>query len=172
MDAFFNFAIVDGSPRDYLGSGQLDGNGISANFFSDIHVRKGFSYAFDLDKYIDTVFHGQAIQHRGPIIAGLLGYNENSTVYSHDAGLAMQELGQAWGGQVASKGFTLTIAYNEGNTTRQTFAEVLKTSLEALDPKFHVNVISLPWSDYLSDQRMEALPLFVNGWMAGHPSPI
>src|SRR5215216_2456884 len=33
----------------YIGSGQLDGNGIPADFFGDIHIRKAFSYSFDFE---------------------------------------------------------------------------------------------------------------------------
>ena len=44
---FFQFAIDPNSTL--IGSGQLDGNGIPTDFFSDIDVRKGFAYAFDWD---------------------------------------------------------------------------------------------------------------------------
>ena len=36
----WNIATSAESPNPYIGSGQLDGNGIPADFFSDIHVRK------------------------------------------------------------------------------------------------------------------------------------
>jgi predicted small secreted protein len=31
----------------YLGSNKLDGNGVPKTFFDDVHIRKGFAYAFD-----------------------------------------------------------------------------------------------------------------------------
>ena len=49
----------------YIGSGELDGNGIPADFFSDVHVRKAFNYCFDYDAYIDDAsgWRGRA-EHR------------------------------------------------------------------------------------------------------------
>ncbi|WP_229776788.1 ABC transporter substrate-binding protein, partial [Deinococcus ruber] len=41
-----------------LGSGKLDGQGIPANFFSDVNVRQGFSYAFDDTTYIRDITGG------------------------------------------------------------------------------------------------------------------
>jgi peptide/nickel transport system substrate-binding protein len=171
QDAFFNYDIATGGPRNYVGSGILDGNGIPVDFFNEIHVREGFSYAFDWDQYITQAFGGDAIQRRGPIIKGILGYSDSQPTYSHNPTLAMQEFSQAWGGQVSSLGFTLTIAYNEGNETRRIFCETLEAGIEALDPKFHVNVVALPWPDYSEDMRERRLPIFVAGWIQDIPHP-
>jgi len=35
---------INAEGNSYIGSGKLDGEGIPPDFFSDIHVRKGFSY--------------------------------------------------------------------------------------------------------------------------------
>jgi peptide/nickel transport system substrate-binding protein len=167
----FNYNIATGGPRNYIGSGALDGNGIPTDFFSDIHVRKAFNYAFNWTTYISDVFGGEAIQSRGPIISGLLGYTDTQPTYFYDPTLALQEFGQAWGGEVIAHGFTLTIPYNEGNTTRQEIANILKNNIEGLDPNFHVNVLELPWSDYLSDQRSFYLPVLTGGWYQDIPHP-
>jgi peptide/nickel transport system substrate-binding protein len=170
-DAFFNYDIVTDGTRDYIGSGTLNGYGIPPDFFTDIHVRKAFSYAFDWDQYISRVFGGDAIQRRGPIISGILGYSRSQPTYSHNPELAMQEFSQAWEGQVAAVGFTLTLAYNEGNTARQAFCEILRDGIEALDPRFHVNVVAPPWPDFLEDLRGSRLPIFVAGWLQDIPHP-
>lgn len=167
----FNYDIATGGPRNYIGSGTLDGNGIPTDFFSDIHVRKAFNYAFNWTTYISDVFGGGAIQSRGPIISGLLGYTDTQPTYYYDPTLAMQEFGQAWGGAVLTHGFTLTIPYNQGSTTRQAIANILKNNIEALDPNFHINVLELPWSDYLSDQRAYYLPIMTGGWYQDIPHP-
>ena len=39
----WNIATSEESPNPYIGSGKLDGNGIPADFFSDVHIRKAFS---------------------------------------------------------------------------------------------------------------------------------
>ena len=45
-------ATSEESPNPYIGSGKLDGNGVPADFFSDVHIRKAFSYSFDFDTLI------------------------------------------------------------------------------------------------------------------------
>jgi len=46
---FFQFDI---SPEStFVGSGELDGNGIPLDFFTDLDVRLGFTYAFDWETY-------------------------------------------------------------------------------------------------------------------------
>lgn len=171
-DAFFVFSIDPTS--SYIGSGMFDGNGIPPDFFSDIHVRKAFNYAFNFDAYADFLESAtgrKVIQRTGPIIKDLPGYSEGQPVYAYNPTLALQELQQAWGGQAAAVGFRLTLAYNEGNSTRQAVVENLKTGIEGLDPKFHVDLVELPWSEYLSAYRSLKLPLLVSGWIQDYAHP-
>jgi len=170
-DAFFTHQINTGGPRNYIGSGAFNGNGIPANFFTDIHVRKGFNYAFDWDAYNSAVFGGAGIQRTGPIIKPLLGYADGQSKYTHNSTLALSELSQAWGGEVIDHGFTFTVTYNIGNNARQKVAENLKTNIEALNPKFHINIAALDWTSFLSDQNQKRLPIFVTGWMEDYPHP-
>ncbi|HNU24148.1 MAG TPA: ABC transporter substrate-binding protein, partial [Mesotoga sp.] len=51
-EIMFNWEINDSSP--YIGSGKLDENGIPPDFFSDLHIRKAFSYAHDGVAFIDS----------------------------------------------------------------------------------------------------------------------
>ena len=62
-------------------------------------------------------------------------------------------------------GFRLQAAYNIGNTTRQTVAEILGTTLSDVNDKFQVEVIGLPWPTFLAAQRAQTLPLFISGWI-------
>ena len=57
---------VGGENNPALGSGQLDGQGIPADFFSDLNVRKAFSYAFNYPVYFDQVWHNEAQQGSAP----------------------------------------------------------------------------------------------------------
>ncbi len=164
----FNFNISAASP--YIGDG-IWGNGIPANFFSDIHVRKAFNYAFNWNQYFNQVFGGHAIQMTGPIIKGVPGYADGQPHYSYDLALAGSEMNQAFGGAAAANGFSVTLVYNEGNTARQTLCEILKNGIESLSPKYTVNVVSLPWSDYLTYQRNGSLPVSVGGWIQDIPHP-
>lgn len=171
QDAFFVYVINDGSPRHYVGSGTLDGNGLPYTFFQDLHARKAFNYAFDWSTYINDVYGGAASQRHGPIIKTVAGYRDNQPTYFYSPTLALQEMGQAWNGQALSHGLVFTLAYNTGNVTRQRFAELMKAGLENLSPNFHLNVVELPISDYTADRQAGRLPLFVSGWLQDMPHP-
>jgi peptide/nickel transport system substrate-binding protein len=58
----------------------------------------------------------------------------------------------------------MQVAYNTGNTTRQTVAEIMASNLSAVNEKFQIEVIGLPWPTFLRNQRAETLPVFISGW--------
>ena len=170
QDAFFTYDIASDSP--YIGSGALDGNGIPTDFFTDLHVRKAFNYAFDWDQFNTDVFDGNALRRRGPFIKGILGYTDTQSTYFYSPTLALQEFQQAWGGQVLQQGLVMTIPTNEGNYRRQRFAEIMKAGLESITPTFHVNVITLTLTDYWNQERVaHRLPVFQGGWIQDIPHP-
>jgi peptide/nickel transport system substrate-binding protein len=171
MDGLFNYDIKTNASINLIGSGVLDEDGIPANFFSDIHVRKAFNEAFDWDTFIQEAYGGDALQRRGPIRAGLPGYLDTQPTYTHDAAQAMSEMTLAWGGALVSRGFTVTIGYNTGNDARQKFAEILKDNIEGLSPKFHVNIVSQSWSDFQTYFKNGYIPLSVNGWQEDIADP-
>jgi ABC-type transport system substrate-binding protein len=148
-----------------IGSGQLDGNGIPTDFFSDIHVRRGFNYCFDWDTYINDVFQGEAVQSYSVIIPGMLGYDPNGQHFSYDPDQCAAELAQAWGGVLPDVGFRVQAAYNIGNTTRQTVAQILAQNLNAVNENYVVEVVGLPWPAFLQAQRDKTLPIFISGWL-------
>jgi peptide/nickel transport system substrate-binding protein len=168
--AQFNYQIVtDTNP--YIGSGALDGAGIPGNFFSDEHVRKAFNHAMDWGTLISDTLNGDAIRSRGPIPKGMLGYDDTQPVYVYSPTLAMQEFQQAWGGQVWSQGFSMTLAYNEGNDTRQAIAEILAQNLNAITDSFNVSVVGMPWEELLAARRAGQLPIYVGGWLEDYHHP-
>ncbi len=72
-DGFLTFEIDPES--QYIGSGQLDGNGIPPNFFSDVNVRKAMATCFDYDLYNSEALLDEGVRNNGPIIRDMLGYN-------------------------------------------------------------------------------------------------
>jgi peptide/nickel transport system substrate-binding protein len=169
-DMMFTWAInVDGG-NPFVGSGALDGNGITPNFFTDINVRRGFAYCMDWNLLINNGYAGDAIQNVGPIIPGMLGYNPDSPAYTFDADRCKKELATAWGGALPESGFRVQFAYNTGGTSRQIVGEILQANLDAVSAdnptpgNYVVEVIGLPWPDFLRNQREGRLPLFVSGW--------
>ena len=164
---FFQFAISEEST--FVGSGQLDGNGIPLDFFSDPDVRKGFTYAFDWETYLEDALMGEAVQVGSPIVDGLSYYNPDQPMYSLDLAKAEEHLKKAWGGQVWEKGFTFTIAYNAGNLVRKTACEILQNNLFQINPEFKVNIQVMQWPTLLRGMYMQLLPMFQIGWLADYP---
>ena len=174
-DMFFTFNIAETS--NYVGSGKLDGNGIPLDFFSDIHVRKGFAYSFDWDTYISDVFNGEAVQQPVLARAGMPGYDPSAPVYTLDPDKATAEFkladvdkdgipaGDDPEGDIWTTGFRLQALYNQGNTTRQVVSEILASNLATVNELFSVETVGLPWPTFLRTLRASEAPFFVSGWV-------
>ena len=161
-DIFPTFVVAEGSP--YVGSGQLDGNGIPLDFFSDVNVRKALATCFDYETYNQEVLLGQGVRNNGPIISGMLGYNPDGPMYEYDPEACAGYLAEAWGGVLPETGFRFQIAFNTGNTTRQTVGEILQAEMGAINDLYQVETLGLPWPTLLAAQRVSMLPVTVNGW--------
>jgi peptide/nickel transport system substrate-binding protein len=168
---YMNLKIDTTGGNPDVGSGRLDGNGVPPDFFADVNVRRGVAYAFDYATAIRDCNRGKAAVNRGPIPNGMFGYNPNQPWFTTDRARAEAAFREARGGQVWANGFKFTIAFNSGNTTRQCMAQVLKTNLEALNPKFKVDVRGVTWAQYLSLYRQSKLPMWIIGWAADYPDP-
>lgn len=176
-DIFFNFNIgnPDGS-NTYLGSGQLDGNGIPATFFDDVHVRRGFEYLFDWDTTISDLFGGEAVQSRSLPVPGQPGYNEDDPVYTLDLAKAEEEFkladvdkdgipaGEDPEGDIWTTGFRFSATYNQGNTTRQTWVEMISSNANAVNELFIIESVGLPWPAFLRSINARLAPMFFVGW--------
>ena len=164
-DAFFTFNINTDGGNPYVGSGELDGNGVPADFFSDEHVRKAFNYCFDWDAFIADALAGEAVQNVGYLIPGMLGYQPDGPHYTYDPDKCAEEMALAWDGKVAENGFRMQIGYNTGNVTRQTIAQILQANFSDIDPNYNIEIIGLPWPSFLAAIRGKRLPLYISGWM-------
>jgi peptide/nickel transport system substrate-binding protein len=164
---FFQFSINPDSTM--IGSGQLDGEGIPLDFFSDINVRKGVAYAFDWDTYIKDAMKGEAQQVGSPIVEGLSYYDANAPRHSKDLEKSAEYFKNAWGGEVWEKGFTFTVAYNAGNLERKTACEILQQNLFSVNDKFNVLIQVMQWPTLLRGMYSGLLPMFQIGWIADYP---
>ena len=174
QDLFFTFNVAQTS--NYVGSGKLDGNGIPLDFFSDVHVRKGFAYAFDWETYISDVFDGEAVQQPVLARAGMPGYDANAPVYTLDLDKSAEEFkladvdkdgvpaGDDPEGDIWTTGFRLQALYNQGNTSRQAISEILAANLAQVNELFTVETVGLPWPTFLRTIRASEAPYFVSGW--------
>ncbi len=161
---FFNYEISEEST--FIGSGQLDGSGIPTDFFADEDVRKGFTYSFDWEAYIDDAMLGYGVQPASCVVKGLSYYNPDlDTLYSHDPVKAEDHFKAAFDGEVWEKGFTLVLAYNSGNDTRKVACEILADNINALNPKFNVTASPQEWTSYGAQMYAGILPCFQVGWL-------
>jgi peptide/nickel transport system substrate-binding protein len=146
---------------------------VPVTFFSDIHVRRAFSYAFDYNGFLENVTHGTGIQLRGPIAQGIPGYNTSTPLFTYNLTRATAELQQTtyW-----TDGFNITLYYNAGNTERREGCLLLKQGLEALDTQagagpISVTIAPLDWPSYLGTFRAGGLPIFFLGWRPDYADP-
>jgi peptide/nickel transport system substrate-binding protein len=181
--AQFNWQINTEGGNPYIGSGALDGSGTPPDFFQDIHIRYAFNYCFNFQAMIDDSLAGEGMQAQGPIIKGMMGYREGEApLFSYDPVKCEEEFKKAdvnHDGKPAGEdpndvwdlGFYMQIAYNAGNDTRQLASEILKAGLEAVNPNFSVQVLSMPWPVLLESRRQGKLPVYVGGWQEDFHDP-
>jgi peptide/nickel transport system substrate-binding protein len=169
--AQFNHQINFEGGNAFAGSGELDGNGIPADFFQDLNIRKAFNYCMDFDTMIADALNGEGLQSQGPIIAGMLGYrNGEAPLYSYDPDKCAEEF-QASATGVWDTGFYFQMAYNIGNDTRRLSAEILKAGVEAVNDHFTIEVVGMPWPVLLASRRAGKLPIYVGGWLEDFHDP-
>jgi peptide/nickel transport system substrate-binding protein len=175
---FFNFAIDPASP--YVGTGVLGSGGIPLDFFSDVHIRKGFAYVFNYTKFLAEVWLGEATQPTSPIIPGITYANATIPVYYMDIAKATTEFNAASSDasspayQVMTKGFYFKMTYNTGNQPRQTTAEMIKTNIKLVNPLFNIETLGVTWSTYLGEMwwypsSRAVMPIYHIGWVADYP---
>jgi peptide/nickel transport system substrate-binding protein len=176
-DIFFNFNVgnPDGS-NTYLGSGELDGNGIPADFFNDVHIRRAFNYCFDWDTYIADIFNGEAIQSTSLVIEDMPGWSLDDPIYNFDLAKCEEEFkladadkdgipaGEDPEGDIWTTGFRFSGTYNQGNTTRQTLVEMVSLNVNTVNELFIVESVGLPWPAFLRSINAKLAPLFFVGW--------
>jgi len=176
-DIFFNFNVANPDESNtYLGSGELDGNGIPADFFADVHIRKAFNYCFDWDTYIGDIFNGEAIQSTSLVIEDMPGWNADDPTYNFDLAKCEEEFkladadkdgipaGDDTEGDIWTTGFRMSGTYNQGNTTRQTLVELLSANINQVNELFIMESVGLPWPAFLRSLNARLAPIFFVGW--------
>ena len=164
-----NMEVVE-EANDRLGSGRLDGAGIPADFFQDIHIRKAIAYMFPYDQFIEEVTMGESVVPPTMLPTALpYAWGLDKRVYVTDKEKALEELKLAWDGEVWAKGFYFEMNYNTGNDTRKTACEMLRDAFMDIDPRFNIFVRGQPWAQYLDDDRAHRMTALVIGWLPDYP---
>lgn len=165
---FFNFKVNTVANAN-AGSGKLDGNGIPPDFFSDLDARKAFAYSINYDAYVRDILHGKGKQAASFLPPGLLGYQPNAKKYTLDLKKAEEHFRKAWGGKVWEKGFKLCYVYQSGSTPSEAIGQMIKRSVESINPKFQIDIRTVQWSTFLEQNQQGKLPLFAGQWAADYP---
>src|SRR5690606_24666535 len=76
-----------------------------------------------------------------------------------------------WSSDVCSSDLKVTLVWNIPNTTRKTACEILEHGIEALNPKFQVEVQGMEWATMLPRRREGRLPMVFIGWLADFADP-
>lgn len=165
VDALFNFSINAEGGNTLIGSGQLDGNGIPTNFFTDVNVRKAFSYCFDWNAYIQQALGGQGRQMLQVMLPGEIGSDPNNPHYSYDAQKCTDAFkASVWrspnGASLWDTGFHMNLVYDSRKPESQIFAEILSQNISAVNPKFVIAVTTVPWESYTDYSRNKKLPIY------------
>ena len=164
FDAVFLLEINHEGGNPFIGSGQLDGQGIPANFFSDPNVRRAFNYCFDSEQYIADYWQGEAVENVGLLLPGMIGYNPNGRKYQFNLDKCKEELELAWKGQVAENGFRIHFPYPTDDPLLESIAEILKSNLAKVHPQYEVVPNALEGVEFERELEQKRLPLFIASW--------
>jgi peptide/nickel transport system substrate-binding protein len=162
---------VEATDNAYIGSGQLDGQGIPPDFFSDPDVRKGFAYSFDWDTFIRDGLDNDAIQPNGPFISSVLGFDPDAPKYGLDRVKAEEHFRKAFGGKLWDTGFTLVLPATAGATNVQTAWQIFEKNLADLNPKFVVKIQEAQSTQLTQDTNNDLVPLEYSGWQEDYHDP-
>lgn len=167
---FFNQDVAD-VDNPLLGSAKLDGKGVPKDFFANKDIRLAFMHAWDSDTYLAEVLSGTAIDPVTPFPYGLLYKNENQERLAFDLEKSAEYFKKVYDGELWEKGFTLEMAYNQGNEVRGGGLRILAENVSSINPKFKVTVRSAPWAEYLDLNKNGMMPIFFIGWAPDYPDP-
>ena len=167
---FFNFDLALAG-EEAVGSGQLDGNGVPRDFFTDVDVRLAFNHLFDQAGFVEQTYGGSGITLAAPLPPAFPGYLVGA-VRGLDVDAAAEHFQRAFEGRLWETGFKFSAYYNLGNTVRRDALEMIKANLEAINPRFKMDVRDLPWPEFLAAVSEGRAPLFAISWGADFADPI
>jgi len=139
--------IVSGrvSFRDYPTSTMLYlGFNTASSLFSDAAVRSAVSLGMDRETIVSAYLSDHALPAFYPISPVSERYPADEPTYSHDAFASAMEALELGGRPSA------TLLVNSGNSVNEKVAAYI---VSALEDYIRVNVVSLPWEDYLARLR-------------------
>lgn len=172
-NVFFNFALPKDSP--YLGSGQLDGQGVPLDFFADAHVRRAFNACFDRKAFITGTLAGNGTLPLAITLPDQPGY-AGTPASGFDLAKCAEEFKAAefktqdeqslW-----DVGFTLPLPYRDGDAVQQAVVENLAANAAKVNARFVMTPVAVSTVDWLRELRVGAVPLAALGWQEDLDDP-
>lgn len=166
---FFNFNI-EAEENAFIGSGRLDGNGIPADFFDDINVRRAFAYCFDAERFVREALAGNGVAH-GSLIPAFLRGEGGAPAGRSDLEQCAGELMVARGGGVAANGFRLQVPFAAGDLMQQVAATILQENLQSVNEAYNLEIVGLSSARYRQALVERRLPLAAFTWTPEVPDP-
>ncbi|MBA7704118.1 putative D,D-dipeptide-binding periplasmic protein DdpA [subsurface metagenome] len=135
----------------------------------DVLVRQALSYSFPYEMVAENLYAGMGTQSRGPVPAGMWGYDPNLTQYSYDLDKARELLEEAG---YPDGGFDLRYTFAAGDLDEQQVGELWKAELAKLG--IDLKVESLQWEaqwDLAISDPTTAQDVFAFYWWPDIVSP-
>ncbi|MEI7527619.1 MAG: ABC transporter substrate-binding protein [Elusimicrobiota bacterium] len=154
----FKFKVA-AQDNPFIGSGKLDGKGITPDFFSDLDVRKGFAYALDYENILRQVARYEARRITSPVPRPGA---PSVSPYVYDSAKAEEHFKKAFGGRVWEKGFEFSVPYVLGDDLGQQLWERVAEALKKINPKFVLRPAPRTTEDFVANgEKLQLqLPLF------------
>lgn len=131
--------------------------------FTDVHVRRAFSYAFDYEGFIQGIVQGKATRNPAPLPRNLWGYPEDIKGFTYDLDKAREELAKA---SVKIDG-PIAIHIMTGNARTEEAAQVLQAGLRQIG--IEARLVPETWPTLAAKCRsIETAPQLVTMWASAH----
>jgi peptide/nickel transport system substrate-binding protein len=165
---FFSFSpkpAPDGT--NFLGSGQLDGNGIPPDFFSDVHIRRAFAYCINYDAVIEN-FNTDSGVGGYPLysfaLPGSEGYDPNVPHFEFDLDKCAEEFQSSHWPDLWNTGFYMRAAARSNSSLQNHLLASLRSNLVQVNSRFILETVNVSMSEFVSYRNSGSLPIMAGNW--------
>ncbi|MHA2157025.1 MAG: ABC transporter substrate-binding protein [Candidatus Hodarchaeales archaeon] len=137
------------------------------NPFANYLFRLAFIKSFATDTFIDQTLNGFGTVPEGVIPQGIMGHHDLLIDYGYQPGYD-PDGAKAVFAQLGWKG-SINITFNEGSITRNVSANLLKDTIESMDVGISINILEVPWPEYLMTYGNS--PIYLIGWVPDFADP-
>lgn len=148
----------------YVGSGELDGEGIPADFFADVDVRKGFGYLIDYDTFVTDINGGDGSRAPGFMPQSISDFNTEQEYFTFDLEKAEEHFKLAFDGRLWEVGFKFISPHVPAASVVPNLSRLMSHHLAEINPKFQLVVQDFQSTQISEDDRQGKVPLDFSAW--------